>query len=277
MTTEEKERALLRKLRTEALKQPRFLPETAWLVLHAESAKNNPEKGGASQTIKSAAERYKSLTPAEMEVRHDSLSSMLYFTDKCTQHYNHIANGNKAKNEVAYKEWVESHTPEQIRIANSARRNLKRRLQKSGKTTTHGLSLIHDERLARAPAGQYILFTKERYNTGDFKHLKLVDAVKLIADEWKALSASERQVSIISGTRLAKRTVANRECCFRDIRTWKRPTVQDMRKSMLTCMAIRYQKGRRRQRRPRSSVASRSRPRTCSVELRHCSIPSSRF
>jgi hypothetical protein len=42
----------------------------------------------------------------------------------------------------------------------------------------------------------YLQFSVERRASGDFKDIKLGDSSKLIGEEWKALSESEKQVRI---------------------------------------------------------------------------------
>jgi len=107
------------------------------------------------------------------------------------QSYNHTANQNKAANETAYREWTESHTPEKIRIANNARRLLKR---KTGKTNSW--PLISDARQPKRPLTPYLLFSLGRHSSGDFKGIDLKDAVGMLAKEWAALPASERKVGV---------------------------------------------------------------------------------
>jgi hypothetical protein len=40
------------------------------------------------------------------------------------------------------------------------------------------------------------LFVKERFGTGDLKSIEKAAAFRLMADEWKALSAGEKQVGL---------------------------------------------------------------------------------
>ena len=111
----------------------------------------------------------------------------------CTQHYNHLANQNKAVNNAALVKWIESHTPQQIRDANNARRALTRLRGKKG---GQKFSSIKDDRLVSLPIGAYLVFFKSRQASGDFKGLKSVEAAKLAGREWKALSAAEKQVCV---------------------------------------------------------------------------------
>lgn len=109
-------------------------------------------------------------------------------TDISSQEYNHKANQNKTENSAAFKKWIESHTPEQIRIANNARMLLKKRTGKS-----HGPALP-DERLPKRARSDFILFAQERWASGDLKGVKVTDASTLLRKEFLALPESERKV-----------------------------------------------------------------------------------
>ena len=54
---------------------------------------------------------------------------------------------------------------------------------------------IKDERHVKRPNTPWICFVVERSQSTDFKGIAPTDKIKLIADEWKALSADEKQVS----------------------------------------------------------------------------------
>jgi hypothetical protein len=104
------------------------------------------------------------------------------------QQYNHVANQNKAANAIAYKQWVESHTPEQIRLANNARTQLRT------KDPLHTWKPIHDDRRPKRPSTPMVFFAKERYASGDLKGIPLGDNSRLVSREWAALSPSDRKV-----------------------------------------------------------------------------------
>jgi len=104
------------------------------------------------------------------------------------QAYNHTANQNKAANKLALKKWVESHTPDQIRVANNARKQLKRKL------TARKYPLIPDDRAPKHPTNAMIYYMKEKHASGDLKGLKISETANLLSQEWKNLSASERKV-----------------------------------------------------------------------------------
>jgi len=127
------------------------------------------------EAIQESLEKYKSLTPAELEK------------------YNHTLNQEKAALVVAYKQWVESHTPDQIRLANSARRALKRKgLQ--GRKGFGRLEIIEDSRLPTKNRNSFMYFVQDRQASGDFKGLRSPDAVKLLGKEWAGLSADQQKV-----------------------------------------------------------------------------------
>jgi hypothetical protein len=184
-TEEEKKKAALKVLKATALSPPKQKPQTAWTVLAAESAKANPSAQLGSE-MKAASTKYKSLTPAELEVLGPFLDCLNWLTH--AQHYNHLANVNRDANGAAYKQWVESHTPEQIRVANNARLQLKL------KDPIHTWRQIHDDRIPKRPSSPMLFFMKERHASGDFKGIGLAENSRLMSREWAALSPSERKV-----------------------------------------------------------------------------------
>ncbi|KAL8696398.1 MAG: hypothetical protein Q9201_007676 [Fulgogasparrea decipioides] len=170
-TPEQKSRLAIKELKVKALTPPKKLPYTAFTVLLAEKTKEERRpvgKGGESVT-KECSTKYRSFTPEERE------------------HYNHIANQNKAANAAQYREWITSHTPSQIHEANNARILLRRR--------TKGTlwPKLQDERLVTRLKNSYNLFYTQRYRSGDFAGMKVTEAAKLIGSEWRGLSADEKQ------------------------------------------------------------------------------------
>ena len=95
-----------------------------------------------------------------------------------------------------YKAWVESHTPDQIRIANNARNLLRRKLagKLKGNAKPGHTQLIVDERQVKRPQTAWSFFFAERQASSDFKSIAIAERAKLIAGEWKALSADEKKV-----------------------------------------------------------------------------------
>ncbi|OCK86376.1 hypothetical protein K432DRAFT_399340 [Lepidopterella palustris CBS 459.81] len=174
----------IKEYKKKALVEPKPRPTTAWMIFSAENlcSATPGSPRNTTEVLKAAAEKYKSFTPAEME------------------HYNHLVNENKAANEAEYKAWVLKHTPEEIRVANSARVQLRRILGKPSKTagsTRHRFpphtTKIVDERQVKQAVSPYILFSIERHSSGDMKNIPMTEASNLILSEWKNLSASEKK------------------------------------------------------------------------------------
>lgn len=109
-----------------------------------------------------------------------------------TQHYNHLAHTAREAAAADYKRWVESHSPEEIKLANSARKKLRK---VDDKKSPKKWSAIEDERLAKRPVTSYVHFSISRQASGDFNNIKIGERAKLISQEWKALDAEEKQVS----------------------------------------------------------------------------------
>jgi len=168
LTEEQTEKLTVKALKAKALSLPKKKPQTAWSVLASEYTKEHASTAFGSG-FKDAAAKYKGLSSAELES------------------YNHIANQNKTANEIALKQWIESHTPEQIRIANNARSQLKTKDPRG--TWVH----IQDDRQPKQPRQALNFFTKERHASGDLKGISLSETGRLLAREWNALSASDRK------------------------------------------------------------------------------------
>jgi hypothetical protein len=194
LTEEQARKVAVKDLKAKALSPPKQKPISAWTVLAAEYAKEHASSM-PSTGWKDASAKYKGLGPAELEVNRSILSS--YFTSlTIVQSYNHIANQNKAANEVALKQWIESHTPEQIRLANNARRQLKT------KDPRHYWPQIQDHRQPKHPRAALNFFLKERFASGDLKGISMSENGRLVAKEFAALSPSERKAgdtSVSSG------------------------------------------------------------------------------
>ncbi|KAL5349437.1 hypothetical protein ACLOAV_005729 [Pseudogymnoascus australis] len=160
----------IRELKAKVLTPPKRLPATAWTVLHVESMLQSPGVPLA-ELVKDASARYKTLDASTRE------------------HYNQIANANKATNDASYEAWLASLSPQQIYDSNHAQQRLKQLgLIKPGKHLK-----IDDPRIPKRPLSSYILFVKERYTSGDFKGISSVEAAKILTQEYKALSDSEKK------------------------------------------------------------------------------------
>lgn len=178
LTEEEKEKAKIRQYRIKALREPTSpRPVSAYNVFLGEITAAKPEGVSSMSVVKGAVDRFKNLTPAELE------------------HYNQVARQRSEARRAEYQKWIQSHTPLQIRIANIARATLRRKFADQKHGPAHTAKLLDDRHVKLAPTG-YILFFKGRHASGDMKNIKTVDATKLIASEWKALSPSEKKVRL---------------------------------------------------------------------------------
>lgn len=119
------------------------------------------------------------------------------------QHYNHIASQNKAQNVAIRKEWLASHTPEEIYRANIARIGLSQR------TTRARPRKIKDDRIVKRPRNVFAFFVTERHASGDFKGIKIPESAVLIGREFKGLTDSEKKVSLWKISRLQGLRFAN--------------------------------------------------------------------
>ncbi|KAJ9297222.1 transcriptional regulator family: HMG [Paecilomyces variotii] len=164
----------IKQLKITALQPPKQLPNSAFSVAFQEKLVSNPKAEGKSQ-----AQHFKDMTDEVKELPSYEL-----------ERYAQIAESNKAKNSAAYDAWIKSHTPLQIKEANAARRRLKQLLgdAKSGK-----YSLLSDDRLVKRNPSPWALFLKERFESGDFKHMSLQEASARAGEEWKGLTESEKQ------------------------------------------------------------------------------------
>lgn len=110
------------------------------------------------------------------------------------QHYNHLSHTERERRQAEYKRWVESHSPEEIEIANRARYTLRLRSQK--KQGRHSKwPAIQDERQVKRPLSAYLQFSINRHKSGDFTNISTTERAKLIGKEWRELDQSEKDVS----------------------------------------------------------------------------------
>lgn len=170
---EQKKKDHLKELKAMALQEPKQKPASPFQILLVETIHREltGTKGASriGEIAKAVSQQYKNLSPSELE------------------RLNRAANEAAEENKKAYKKWVESYTPMQIREANNARRQLKAKL------VNYNKGQIQDDRAVATPASAYIIFFKERYATGEFKNMSTTEAAKLVGAEWKALSASSKE------------------------------------------------------------------------------------
>ncbi|KAF2653909.1 hypothetical protein K491DRAFT_717649 [Lophiostoma macrostomum CBS 122681] len=176
LTEEEKEKQTIKELKQKALiKSPERPHYRALDILLKESMAGVKSRADGQETLKESVAKYKAFTPAERE------------------HYNHLANEATAAQAKTYRDWVHSHTPDQIRVANNARHQLKIKLAGKRAKRPAYTRPIEDDRYVKQPANAYARFLKERWASGDFKSMTVGTASKLLTDEWKALSAGEKK------------------------------------------------------------------------------------
>ncbi|CAI7675634.1 unnamed protein product [Penicillium manginii] len=170
-----------------SLKEPAKLPQSVrGLAIKDAFAEHRGQHEGTVAIFKAAAESIKEKG-----------------ADAINEQYQPIADKNRATNEAAYEAWVRSHTPLQIKEANSARRALAR-----DPTRKTRLFLIKDDRQVKRPTSAFLLFTKERSFGGtDFKDMAStqVEAAK----QWHSLSESEKEPYV-------KRAAEDRERYYRE-------------------------------------------------------------
>ena len=94
---------------------------------------------------------------------------------------------NIAANTAAYDAWVKSHTPLQIKEANTARLSLSRLVDKN-------YPPIKDDRLPKLPRSAYLLYLGDRSDTVDYQGKSGQQTFTAIAHEWNELPQSEKEV-----------------------------------------------------------------------------------
>ncbi|KAK2865306.1 hypothetical protein FQN49_003709 [Arthroderma sp. PD_2] len=87
------------------------------------------------------------------------------------------------------EQWVESHTPLEIKNANDARRKLRRIL--SSKSRTY--NAIKDDRQVKPPRSAYIFYAADKQKTGALDHLSAKERLSEIARTWNNASESEKE------------------------------------------------------------------------------------
>lgn len=98
--------------------------------------------------------------------------------------------------------FIERHTPDEIRIANNARRQLNkvstqpRPPGSNQRLVARKVRLLGDQRALKRPDTPYIQFFRERHASGDLRGMHVTDAAKEIGREWRNLSRQEAQVSL---------------------------------------------------------------------------------
>lgn len=105
------------------------------------------------------------------------------------------AERNEAR-KAEYSAWVKSYTPDEIRRANNARVQLRKKFAGKFKGTVANTRSIDDDRMPKRPRPGWTFFFSERQASSDFQGISVPERSRLISAEWKALNASEKQVCI---------------------------------------------------------------------------------
>ncbi|GAB7325128.1 hypothetical protein MBLNU13_g09211t1 [Cladosporium sp. NU13] len=179
------QRAEISELKKAALKPPFPSQLNAYSVFLGE--KGADLKGSFDSSTKTSIEEIKSIMS-----KHAAKTAAAYKALSAgeLEHYNHLARVRREDSAAEFKRWVESHSIAEIKLANNARRALNRKDPKLSRTATRH---IQDERLPKKGVTAYLAFSSSRQTSGDFKHIAVTDRSKLIAEEWKALDAEEKE------------------------------------------------------------------------------------
>lgn len=106
---------------------------------------------------------------------------------------------NARDNTAKLGEFVQSHSAEEIKTANSARQALNRLAKKplpAGRKSpfvSKRLPVFEDERQPKI-INAYAEYNKSRWATGDFAGMSVVEASRIVSKEWKALPSTEKTV-----------------------------------------------------------------------------------
>ncbi|KAH2143857.1 hypothetical protein KXV72_003841 [Aspergillus fumigatus] len=165
----EKMKELVKQLKKTALEPPKKLIENPWNLTIATVAKGLQARGvNGTDFIMQCSQLAQSISAEERE-------------RIATE-----AEANKAANAAAYEAWIQQHTPRQIRDANAARRRL-------NKIKNTSLRLLHDDRQVKRPRTAYLLYMLDRTAEGDFKYMTAKDISVRLTEEWKGLTATEKE------------------------------------------------------------------------------------
>ncbi|KAK0383342.1 hypothetical protein NLU13_9255 [Sarocladium strictum] len=161
LTAEEKEADKIKLLKKMALlNEPKNLPVNTWLLYVSRNQKQQP----TSETQKAIASAYHSLSATEM-------ADLRAATD-----------ANKSTNHNQHLQWVESHNPETILLANISRRELAR---KTGKK----ISPIKDARLPHSIRSAFNFYMIDRLAGRG----SVAERFSEVASTWKTLSSEDKR------------------------------------------------------------------------------------
>ncbi|CAG8886293.1 unnamed protein product [Penicillium egyptiacum] len=159
----------IRELKATALLagRPKLLPVNTYTIAMSEKLREIKGQYPGKEAFSIAVEHAKSLSPQDKERLQAE------------------ARANMAANAAAYDSWLKSHTPLQIRDANTARLTLSRLSDKN-------YSSLQDDRLVKLPRSAYVLYVKDRIDSHDYQGKPGKESFSEIAREWDALPQSEK-------------------------------------------------------------------------------------
>ncbi|OKL58913.1 hypothetical protein UA08_05474 [Talaromyces atroroseus] len=162
------------KLQSLRKEEPRSQTLRPWIVFIREKVRGTTSLDESRSRFQTAAEEYRNLSASEREALERQTAATM-------QERNRI-----------YAEWVNSHTPLQIKTANRARRRLAFLTAEHRKNTLK-YPAIKDDRLVKMPTSSYIFFSRERMQSGDLDHLSTQEKRERVHTEWAAASEQEKQ------------------------------------------------------------------------------------
>ncbi|KAJ6131178.1 hypothetical protein N7523_001638 [Penicillium sp. IBT 18751x] len=161
--------AQIKELKVLSLNPPAKLTASAWPLGVKEMYESvNSGSGTSQEKLTEAITKLKALSPEEYKKLEEKAAK------------------NRATNAANYEAWIKTHTPKQIKEANSARRSLSR-LQKKR------IALLEDDRLVKRPRTAYFFFMLERIRDGDLKGKRGPDVTRIVGEEWSKLTEYEKQ------------------------------------------------------------------------------------
>ncbi|KAF7537552.1 hypothetical protein G7054_g3618 [Neopestalotiopsis clavispora] len=147
------------------------LPAVAYILYISEQLKGTSRDIAATQAaFTETTQQWKSISSSELA------------------RLKRTAEENKLQNEAKYKAWVESYPVEEIQKANRARQLLKRKYDCPKKV----LHLLKDDRRPMGTRGPFAYFTKARWASGDFENRSAPEVLKIVSEEWKNMSESDK-------------------------------------------------------------------------------------
>ncbi|KAK4042101.1 hypothetical protein C8A01DRAFT_33865 [Parachaetomium inaequale] len=173
LTEEEQARIKIRALKKTALlkEEPVKLPVASWTTFVSKNMKRAMDRNPSptfTEAVRELSDEFKALPDAEKEKLEVERKE------------------NSVANEVTMRNWVDSYTPQQIRQANLARMQLRRKYNV-------GLKLISDPRFPKSVLTGYMAYMKSRINDPEFAGLDGQARIVKISPGWKQLSAEERK------------------------------------------------------------------------------------